>query len=52
MSLARISQNLADVRGRMADAALRAGRRAEEVKLVAVTKYVGLDAIRAIVEAG
>lgn len=49
---ARIMQNLADVRGRMAAAAERSGRHADEVKLVAVTKYVGLEEIRALVESG
>ena len=36
----------------MAAAAARAGRRAEDVRLVAVTKYVGPDEIRALVAAG
>jgi PLP dependent protein len=48
----RIAQNLAAVRQRIADAAGRSGRSAEDVKLVAVTKYVGLDETRALVEAG
>ena len=47
-----ISENVAEVRGRMAAAAARAGRKAEAVQLVAVTKYVGLDEIRALVAAG
>jgi len=50
--LTHISENLAEVRGRMAAAAARAGRRAEVVRLVAVTKYVGPDEIRALVAAG
>ena len=50
--LTHISENVAEVRGRMAAAAARAGRHAEEVRLVAVTKYVGLDEIRALVAAG
>jgi pyridoxal phosphate enzyme (YggS family) len=49
---ARIRQNLAEVRGRIAEAARRSGRRADEIALVAVTKYVGEPAIRALVEAG
>ena len=36
----------------MAAAAARAGRKAEDVRLVAVTKYVGPDEIRALVAAG
>jgi len=48
----RIAQNLAQVRQRIAEAAARAGRSGESVTLVAVTKYVGLDAIRALVGAG
>ena len=47
-----IAENLARVRSRMADAAARAGRAADEVRLLAVTKYVGLPEIRALVEAG
>jgi hypothetical protein len=49
---ARIAANLADVRGRMAEAARRAGRSAETVSLVAVTKYVGPAAIEALLAAG
>ncbi len=49
---ARIRQNLAEVRGRMAEAARRSGRRADAIALVAVTKYVDEPAIRALVEAG
>ncbi len=47
MSIPReqIEENLGTVRGRMAAAAGRAGRRPGEVKLVAVTKSVGLDEI-------
>jgi PLP dependent protein len=48
----RIAENLAHVRGRIAEAAGRAGRPADAVKLVAVTKYVTADAARALVEAG
>ena len=36
----------------MAAAAARAGRQAEDVRLVAVTKYVGPEEIRALVAAG
>jgi pyridoxal phosphate enzyme (YggS family) len=48
----RIRENVAKVRGHMAEAAARAGRRAEDVQLVAVTKYVGVDEIRALAAAG
>jgi len=48
----RIAGNVAEVRGRMAQAAQRAGRRPEDVTLVAVTKYVGPEEIRALVCAG
>jgi len=47
-----IRDNLARVRERIAAAAERVGRRAEEVRLVAVTKYVGPEEIRAVVKAG
>ena len=47
-----ISENVAEVRGRMAAAAARAGRKVGDVRLVAVTKYVGPDEIRALVAAG
>jgi len=49
---ARLAENLAAVRGRIADAAARSGRRAEDVLLVAVTKYVGLEIIEPLVAAG
>jgi PLP dependent protein len=49
---ARITDNLAEVRGHIATAAARGGRRAEDVTLIAVTKYVGTEEIRALVEAG
>ena len=48
----RILENVAQVRGRMAAAAARAGRPTEAVRLLAVTKYVGADEIRALVAAG
>lgn len=48
----QIAENVAEIRRRMAAAAARARRRAEEVQLVAVTKYVGLGEIRALVAAG
>ena len=45
--LSAIRENVAEVRRRMAAAAVRAGRRAQDVRLVAVTKYVGPAEIRA-----
>lgn len=48
----RIAENLAEVRGRIAAAAARSGRPADAVRLVAVTKYVDLEQIRAVASAG
>lgn len=48
----RIASNLARVRNQMGEAAAKAGRGAESVKLVAVTKYVGLSAIRSLYDLG
>ncbi|MBN1908525.1 MAG: YggS family pyridoxal phosphate-dependent enzyme [Pirellulales bacterium] len=47
-----IAENVARVRRQMADAAVRAGRDAGDVRLVAVTKYVGTEEIRSLVRAG
>ncbi len=47
-----IQANLARVRERIARAAERAGRRAEDVLLVGVSKTVDLDRIRRAIEAG
>jgi len=47
-----LTANLERVRERMAHAAERAGRRAEEITLVAVSKTFSADAIRAAYEAG
>ena len=49
---AQIAENVAEVRGRIADAAARSGRAADAVTLVAVTKYVSADVVRRLVEAG
>lgn len=51
-NLARIADNVACVQQRIAAAASVSGRKPESVTLVAVTKYVGVDEIRATVEAG
>lgn len=48
----RVADNLALVRSRIAAAALRSGRAADDVILVAVTKYVGIEEAQALVEAG
>lgn len=48
----RIRANVAEVKGRIAAAAARCGRRAEEVLLVGVTKYVEPGIARLLVEAG
>ncbi len=48
----RLRENLAGVRARIVAAAGRAGRSPDEVRLVAVTKYVGPDVIRALVALG
>lgn len=48
----QIAENLRRVRERIAAAAVRSGRRAEEVRLVAVAKYVGAEETRALIAAG
>ncbi len=48
----RIARNLAGIRRRIADAAARAGRHAASVRLVAITKTVGLAEIAALRGAG
>ena len=50
--LQKISENLSRVRERIESAAESAGRRAEEVGLVAVTKYVGPAEAAALLKAG
>jgi PLP dependent protein len=50
--LQQIAANVAEVRGRMAAAAARAGRAAEDVRLIAVTKYAGPGQVRALLAAG
>ncbi len=47
-----IAENLAEVRHRIAAAAVRSGRAADAVRLVAVTKYAGLEDVRALLAAG
>jgi PLP dependent protein len=48
----RLAANLGLVKSRIAEAAQRSGRSADEVKLVAVTKYVSVDVIRSLVSLG
>ncbi|MDB2687169.1 YggS family pyridoxal phosphate-dependent enzyme [Mariniblastus sp.] len=45
-------QNISDVNGKIADAAAKAGRAADEVTLVGVTKYVDAKVTREFAEAG
>ncbi|HND53775.1 MAG TPA: hypothetical protein PLV92_15305, partial [Pirellulaceae bacterium] len=47
-----VRANVAAVRERIAAAAERSGRRPDAVRLVAVTKYVGCDEVRALIAAG
>ena len=49
---ARIADNVAEVRRRIAEAAAHSGRTPEAITLVAVTKYVGPAEVRALVAAG
>jgi len=49
---AQLAANLDAVRDRIADAARRAGRSADDIRLVAVTKYVGPEVVRRLVAAG
>jgi PLP dependent protein len=48
----RLADNLAQVRERISTAANRAGRRPEEIKLIAVTKYVGPKLAHALYDLG
>jgi pyridoxal phosphate enzyme (YggS family) len=48
----RIAENVARVRQRIAEAADRVGRSVDEITFVAVTKYVGVAQIRALLAAG
>lgn len=52
MDLSRLQQNLEDVRGRIAQAAVRSGRWGADVRLVAVTKRTTADRARALVALG
>ena len=48
----QIAENVRQVRERIGAAARRSGRRAEDVTLVAVSKYVGAGEVRALLAAG
>jgi len=48
----RIAENVARVRERIDRAAARSGRSGQAVTLVAVTKYVGLEEVRAVLDSG
>ena len=50
--MTQISRNLEDIKGRIREAALTAGRDPAEVRLVAVTKTVTLDRLQEAVAAG
>src|SRR5436190_21268383 len=52
MDLSYIARNLDDVRSRIRTAAQDAGRSADSVRLLAVSKTFGLDHVRAAVAAG
>jgi PLP dependent protein len=52
VSAAAIAENLDRLRTRIADAAIRAGRRPEDVTLVAVSKTKPAEAVRAAIAAG
>ena len=52
MQMGSIAENLARVKERMAEAAIRSDRRLDSVKLVGVTKTVDVDRIKEAVSAG
>jgi len=52
MGVAEIRENLEQVRDRIAQAAVRAGRSPQEIRLVAVTKNVAADRIAQALDAG
>jgi PLP dependent protein len=49
---ATVAENLARIREQIDEAARRSGRTASEVRLVGVTKYVGIETTRALAAAG
>lgn len=52
MAMGRIADNVREVRARMAEAARRAGRSPDEVRLVSITKTVPVALIQEALEAG
>jgi pyridoxal phosphate enzyme (YggS family) len=52
LKVATIAENLAVVRGRIAEAARKSGLRPEDVTLVTVTKTIGIPRIREAISAG
>lgn len=48
----RLLENLTQIRLRISDAAARAGRAPEEVRLIAVTKYAPIETAAALIELG
>lgn len=47
-----IARNIERVKATIADACRKSGRRPEDVRLIAVTKYVGIDTTRAVLDLG
>lgn len=47
-----IARNLADVQSAISAAAVQSGRKPEDIRLIAVTKYVGADLIQPMYDAG
>lgn len=48
----RLAENLAEVQGKIAAAAARAGRSSSDVRLIAVTKYADLEAVETLYDLG
>ncbi len=48
----QIRENLKRVRGKMAEAAMRAGRNPDSIRLIVVTKSVGIEEIQTLLELG
>ena len=51
-SISRLKDNLARIRGRISEAAIKSGRPADAVKLIAVTKYVDSSTVQNLFECG
>ena len=50
--MSTISQNIADIRGRIADACARAGRKSTDVRMLAVSKFVAAERIAEAIDCG